>query len=71
MSTGKPLTADVLDRFKCMTPGCHCPASEGVVLNPRCHVGAGLTVRYADGVMRLWCRECGEAVVEIAVARSE
>lgn len=63
-----PLSRADLDAAECE----HCDdpghVHDPLVLNQRCHSGAGSEVSYHDGVLTVLCRRCDKLVAEISVA---
>lgn len=52
----------------CGTPGCK---NKAEWLHQRCHPGAGISVRYENGIMELYCHECRKPVMAVHIASRE
>lgn len=63
-----PLTRRELDHMKCGNPACADTHGSEMYLHAGCHVRAGLTVHYEDGVLTITCRLCKRGVARVAVA---
>lgn len=60
------------DLFNVACEACNCEDPNcGLVLNPRCHPGAGTQVKFfkATGVLQIDCARCAELVAQLEVAK--
>ena len=66
------ITAEELRHKKCGAPGCTDPSCI-LILNAKCHPGAGTTVTYHGDAhtLRIACNKCDRHVVTIALGASE
>lgn len=68
----RPMTRRDMDKEGCAAPGCgHKGHSSELVLNQRCHPGAGMKVVYRLGNVEAFCLRCERMVGSFMVARGE
>lgn len=66
----EPLTMARLNQMQCQVPGCNHKDHTALYLRARCHMTAGVTVRYdrEPGTLTIRCEACESLVATVQVA---
>lgn len=62
------LTQKQLETMQCDMPGCQ--EKHGTLhVHPKCHSFSSLEVKYTSGILTVTCAACGQAVIEVSIAK--